>query len=131
MISSYMRIRDALENFQERLLVVADKSNHFLHETLKQIAMRSRQGATMTVLSISNHLPQDATAEGHQMVPARSQAPAKSNNVDAKPSISSNDLTEISQTPVMKKVFGALPFPRDDLDQRPEFTHTPPSPRPR
>lgn len=116
-MASYRMINQALSGVQFTLTTLANAGNHFLHESLLQIGMRSRERDTMPQLFTSYRFLDNVAPITSASRPA-----------DLNPAMPADILDELSQTPVKSKQYQPRPpFMQNDesKDQRYDFTHTP------
>lgn len=112
-MSSYRQILTTLGEAQEALQIVADKTQHFLHETLREIATRLRESHTMTTFNTVTQLMQGQPADAA----APSIEPNKAQNQNE---ISPDLMAEIANTPITKSVAEH----KNTFKPRPSFMHS-------
>lgn len=126
-MASYRMINQALSGVQFTLTTLANAGNHFLHESLKQIAMRSRERDTVPQLFTSYRFLDNAVG-GAPITPVAAPITSALRPTDLNPAMPADILAELSQTPVKSKQYQPRPsFMQNDesKDQRYDFTHTP------
>lgn len=126
-MASYRMINQALSGVESTLKSFAEASGHFLHESLKQIAMRSRERDTMPQL-FTQHRFLGNNIERQPVAPVAAPIVPQSRPVGQNPSMSADILAELSQTPVKSKQLQPRPaFMRNDEsnDQGYDFSNTP------
>lgn len=96
-LSSYRNILTALDEAQVALQIVADKTQHFLHETLREIATRIREHHTMTT-----NITMTQIVEGHTATDTVATPSVTPNHSDFQNEISPEMLAEIANTAVTK-----------------------------
>ena len=126
-MASYRMINQALSGVQFTLTTLANAGSHFLHESLKQIAMRSRERDTMPQLFTPYRFLDNKVAE-HPKASVAAPIVPQSRPVDSRPTMSADDLSELSQTAVKSYQFQPRPafLKNDDSDEHQHnFTSAP------
>lgn len=135
-MSSYTLITKALDDIQATWETLLQTGQHFLHQPLKEIALRTRERETMPSLSLPYNIAQKAHKSHTYDSSLHQSAAAK----DMKDSVTADLLTELSQTPLSKKeaahpaekkkAFEPRPaFMRAAEPEMPAYSFTPPKPR--
>lgn len=108
-LSSYRHILTVLDDAQHALRIVADNTQHFLHETLREIATRLRESHTMTTNNTVTQIVQGFPEKTAKHAVEQAQAAQQKE-------ISPEMMAEIAQTPVTK--------PKNAFTPRPAFMQT-------
>lgn len=123
-LSSYRLILTALDEAEARLRIVADNTQHFLHETLREIATRLRESHTMTTNNTVTQIVQGFPEETAKNAVEQSK-PAQQKEISA------DMMAEIAKTPVTKPEKSFTPRPAfmqtesDDFEKQKEFNPKP------